>query len=570
MTEDTTSLERRLAAILAADVVGYSKLVEQNAESTIKAVKSLWQNIIDPSARQEGGRVVKTMGDGVLAEFPSAVRAVQCALNVQEALAAGDTAFPDGIRLVLRIGLHLGDIIIDGDDIFGDGVNLAARLESLAEPGGVCISAAVMDQLAAEIAAAFADNGEQTVKNISRPVHTYVLRQDKHGTASPDTRRKSDDRKPTLAIGTFAALTKDDTTEVLTQGCQQTTAALLSGLTGLTLISPKTQPDYLAEARFQVLGDRYRCMLSLAETQDDRPVLNTRLEGQIDDLFDAQDKLSSLITNALRYAVMNNEADKAAEDESATDEQILARAGQLMMGPVPEEWATASALLEKYLERHPESFMALSMKACVLMIEPICGIGVMPSENVERTRDLLAKAHKLNEQSDFMHLIRCVMLLQVDFDLDAATLAIERALQVNPDYALAKNSHAICLSLLGEDAAARKAVLAGIEGLAGNRIQHRLLSTKAFCDYSAGDYEAAIAAAQQSLEQAPAYPLSLAMLATSAAALGRQELAESAMKKLRQVQPHLTLARVRHFPYRDENKTLLIREHLHQAGLPES
>ena len=570
MTQDAAPLERRLAAILAADVVGYSALVEQNAESTIKAVKSLWQNIIDPSARQEGGRVVKTMGDGVLAEFPSAVRAVQCALNVQEALAAGDAAFPDGIRLVLRIGLHLGDIIIDGDDIFGDGVNLAARLESLAEPGSLCISAAVMDQLAADVAAAFADNGEQTVKNISRPVKTYVLKRADAPSVPDQASKTLQDRKPTLAIGTFEALTKDDTSDVLTQGCQQTTAALLSSLTGLTLISPKNAPDYLAEARFQVLGNRFRCALTLAETQDERPVLSTRLDGEIDDLFDVQDRLSSQITTALRYAVMENEGAKAAAGSDATDEQILAYAGQLLMGPEAEAWVKADKLLDQYLARHPQSFMGLSMKACALTYDAFCGIMRIPDETAQEGLELVSRAHAANDQSDFMHLVRATYLFTVQGDLDGGLRAIDRCLQVNPDYVLGQNAKGLCLALKGDTDTALSLTSGAVKALSGNRIVHRMLSSRAFCEYAADMFEEAIATAHQSLEHAPVYPQSLAFLAASQVATGKLGDAEQTMARLLQVQPGLTAQSVRTFAFSDPQKEKLLIDRLRQAGLPES
>ncbi|MBD3665961.1 adenylate/guanylate cyclase domain-containing protein [Sulfitobacter aestuariivivens] len=152
MSDPDIELERQLIAILAADVVGYSSLVSKNEDGAICAIGLLWQNIVEPAARGVGGRVVKTMGDGVLIAFSSAVNAVKCALAVQEALAAGDTAFSDGIQFFLRIGVHLGDVVIDGDDILGTGVNMAARLEGLANPGGICVSGAAWDQLGSDLA----------------------------------------------------------------------------------------------------------------------------------------------------------------------------------------------------------------------------------------------------------------------------------------------------------------------------------------------------------------------------------------------------------------------------------
>ncbi len=166
-------VERRLAAILAADVVGYSRLVGMDEEGTIARLKALREELIDPSIAQHHGRVVKTMGDGILVEFPSVVDAVRNAVEVQRALAEREADVPEDRRIVFRVGVNLGDIVIDGDDILGDGVNVAARLEGLAEPGNICISGDVFRQVEGKLDLGFEDLGEQQVKNIEKPVRVY-------------------------------------------------------------------------------------------------------------------------------------------------------------------------------------------------------------------------------------------------------------------------------------------------------------------------------------------------------------------------------------------------------------
>ncbi|MBV9200566.1 MAG: adenylate/guanylate cyclase domain-containing protein [Alphaproteobacteria bacterium] len=167
---------RRLAAILAADVAGYSRLMGADEEGTHERLKAHRRELIDPQIREHSGRIVKTTGDGVLVEFPSVVDAVRCAAEVQRAMIDREAGVPEDRRIRYRIGINLGDVIVEDNDIFGDGVNVAARLEAVAEPGGICISRVVRDQIRDKLAYAFEDLGEQSVKNIARPVRVYTLR----------------------------------------------------------------------------------------------------------------------------------------------------------------------------------------------------------------------------------------------------------------------------------------------------------------------------------------------------------------------------------------------------------
>src|SRR5713226_1267738 len=166
-------VERRLAAILAADVAGYSRLIEADEEGTLGRLKALRAEVIDPKIAEHRGRIVKTSGDGVLVEFPSVVNALRCAAEMQAAMAESNAPLPPDRRIEFRIGIHQGDIVVEDDDIFGDGVNVAARLEGLAEPGGICVSARVQEDAAGKLDLSFEDLGEQALKNIARPIRVY-------------------------------------------------------------------------------------------------------------------------------------------------------------------------------------------------------------------------------------------------------------------------------------------------------------------------------------------------------------------------------------------------------------
>jgi adenylate cyclase len=169
-------VQRRLAAILAADVVGYSRLMEQDEAGTLAALKDRRKTVLEPSVAEHEGRIVKLMGDGVLVEFASAVNAVSCAIELQKGMVAAGNAIPEERRVALRIGINLGDVVVEGDDLYGDGVNLAARLQELAEPGGICVSAKVREEVGRKIDIGFEDFGEQQLKNITTPVRVYMLR----------------------------------------------------------------------------------------------------------------------------------------------------------------------------------------------------------------------------------------------------------------------------------------------------------------------------------------------------------------------------------------------------------
>src|ERR1700730_8207267 len=171
----TEHVERKLAAILAADVAGYSRLMGADEEGTHEWVKAHFRQLIDPKIKHHRGRIVKNTGDGMLAEFPSAVNAVRCAIEIQRSMIDRNANVPEDKRISFRVGVNLGDVIVEPEDIFGDGVNIAARLEALAEPGGICISRVVRDQIRDKLPYAFEDMGEQSVKNIARPVRAYAM-----------------------------------------------------------------------------------------------------------------------------------------------------------------------------------------------------------------------------------------------------------------------------------------------------------------------------------------------------------------------------------------------------------
>jgi len=234
-------MERRLAAILLTDMVGYSRLMGLDEEGTIARQKAHRHEVFEPKIAQYGGRVVKTTGDGLLIEFPSVVDAVKCAVEVQTELTGRDTDVPEEQRVQYRIGINLGDIVIDGDDILGDGVNVAARLEGLAEPGGICISAVVHDQIVGKLDVAFEDAGEAALKNIAKPIRVW-----RWDTLTSDRLLRSENKIPSassasdkasIAILPFINLSSDPEQEFFTDGVTEDITTALSKFSDLLVIS---------------------------------------------------------------------------------------------------------------------------------------------------------------------------------------------------------------------------------------------------------------------------------------------------------------------------------------------
>ena len=244
-------MQRRLAAILATDVVGFSRLIRADEEGTIAALKALRVDIIDPKLAEHHGRIVKLMGDGMLAEFPSVVDAVRAAVATQQAVRAHNSGLPEDKRIAFRVGINLGDVVIDGDDIHGDGVNLAARLEGLAKPGGICISGSVHEQIRDRIDPAFEDLGEQEVKNIDRPVRVWQWIADARLAAGVSA--KTDQPlplpdKPSIAVLPFENMSGDPEQEYFSDGISEDLTTALSRFDGLVVITRNSAFTYKGEA----------------------------------------------------------------------------------------------------------------------------------------------------------------------------------------------------------------------------------------------------------------------------------------------------------------------------------
>ncbi|HEV2334884.1 MAG TPA: adenylate/guanylate cyclase domain-containing protein, partial [Stellaceae bacterium] len=334
---DTRATQRRLAAILAADVAGYSRLMGADEEGTLARLKALRAELIDPAIAAHHGRIVKTTGDGLLVEFGSVVDAMRCAIQWQGAMA--DRTQPADTRIEFRIGVNLGDVIIDGDDIFGDGVNIAARLEALAEPGGICISRTVLTQTRGKLDFAVADLGEQDLKNIAQQVHVFRVgprpsRPHAGETPAvppvPEAGALPLPEKPSIAVLPFQNMSGDPEQEYFADGITEDVITLLSKSRGLFVIARNSTftykgraidvktvgrelgVRYVLEGSVRKAGGRVRVTAQLIEAATGGHLWAERYDRDLTDIFAVQDEITAAVSTAILPTVERSERERAA------------------------------------------------------------------------------------------------------------------------------------------------------------------------------------------------------------------------------------------------------------------
>jgi adenylate cyclase len=381
-------VERRLAAVLAADVAGYSRLMGRDEERTHEQLRTFRKTLVDPEIAAHRGRIVKNTGDGMLVEFASAVDAARCAVDIQRAIAKANADVSPEFRIEFRIGIHVGDIIIDDDDIFGDGVNIAARLEGVAEPGGVCISDDAHRQIRGKIDVVFDDIGQQTLKNIAEPMRAWRVRPaDEASSAIPSTsppvqvRNLALPDKPSIVVLPFDNMSAEPGQDYLADGIVEAITAALSCIRSFFVIARSSAftykgratnarevgkelgVAYLLEGSVQKAGNRLRIIVQLIETEGGAHVWSSRFDGAIDDFFDFEDRITEQVAGALqpsiRIAEIERSRRKRPQDLGSYD--FTMRAMPHVWALEKEESAKALELLEKALAIEPQYPLALSL-----------------------------------------------------------------------------------------------------------------------------------------------------------------------------------------------------------------
>ncbi len=466
--------ERRLAAVVAADMVGYSRLMEVDEAGTLVRLKTHRIELIDPAIAKNRGRIIKTTGDGILVEFQSVVDAVVCAAEIQRRMMRRNADVPQVRWIQFRIGINLGDVIVDEDDIFGDGVNIAARLETIAEPGGICVSAAVRDQVGDRLEdIVFEDLGDQQVKNIARPIRVFRIRLEQNASAAPELAKKAavataSAKKPSIAVLPLANMSGDSEQEFFADGLTEDIITELSRFHELLVISRnstfvykgkavKVQEvarefgvDYILEGSVRKAGGRIRVTVQLIDAETDRHIWAERYDRELEDIFAIQDEITRAIVATLQgrvEAATHDRAKRKPTDNMIAYECVLT-AKVLHHRATRSDNEQAQRLLDRALALDPNYAHAHAWKACVLGQTWVYDWCADRDATFQQVGAELELSLALDDNDSDVHRILAAVNLNRD-DHDKAAYHQERALTLNPNYDLVVVQQGELLTWLG-------------------------------------------------------------------------------------------------------------------------
>ena len=453
------SATRRLAAILAADVAGYSRLIGADEEGTLNLLRSIRAEVVDPSIGQYRGRIVKTTGDGLLVEFISVVDALRCASEIQTAMAEGNAKITADKRIEFRIGINVGDIVVEDGDIFGDGVNVAARLETLAEPGGICVSARVQEDAAGKLDRTFEDLGEQSLKNIARPVRVYRVRPtaiERAASSVEITPILALPDKPSIAVLPFANLSGDPEQEYFADGMAEEIITALSRIRWLFVIARNSSfmykgqavdvkqvgrelgVRYVLEGSVRKAGGRVRITAQLIDATTDAHLWAERFDGSLEDVFELQDKVASsvagVIEPALQAAEIRRSRERPTSDLTAYD--LYLRALPYTYAWERESTLTALGLLRQAIERDLSYGPALSIAAFCHCQLDLNGWAEDREANRREAVELAQQAIRMAARDPGVLAFAASVLGYFGEDIDAMMALVDRALALNPSFEL--------------------------------------------------------------------------------------------------------------------------------------
>jgi TolB-like protein/class 3 adenylate cyclase len=590
--EQPGRVERRLSAILAADVAGYSHLMHNDEEATHARLTKLLSEAVEPSIAQHGGRIVKSTGDGFLAEFRSAVDAVRAATQFQERVLDLTIDDADEKRLAFRVGINIGDVIVEPHDIFGDGVNTAARLEGIAEPGGICISSSAYEQVIGKVAVEFTDLGEQSLKNIARPVRAYALVPKGSGgaTSAGETSGPHSARRLSIVVLPFANLGGDPEQDYFVDGITESLTTDLSRINGSFVIARNTaftfkgkamdvqklgrelNVRYVLEGSVQRGGNRLRVNVQLIDVETGNHLWAERFDKPITDLFDMQDEIVSSLANALNAQLIEAEARRAARSLHP-DAMDLVFQGRSCWnsGMTPEHMAQARGFLERALTLDPGNMEALVGMAVVDLASAAFYIVNDRDACFAAAEATLIKALSMSPQHARAHLF----LGAVQISTKRAAQGIrecERALALDRNLADAHGFIGCAKVLIGRGEEAEAHIQDAFRLSPRDTGAYRWMHYAGLAKLVLGADAEAVSWLRRCLEANRNYPLAHFHLAAALALLGSLEEARDAARAGLALHPTFTIRRTRgrmsdDLTFRAGSKRVL--EGMRAAGVPE-
>ncbi len=619
-------MERRLAAILAADVVGYTKLMGTDETGTLKRVKELFSNVVEPAVTGHGGRIVKLMGDGLLAQFPSVVEAVQCAVDIQNSLAHGALDEAQNHAIKLRIGVNVGDIIVDGDDIFGDGVNVASRLEALAVPGGICISRSARDQIRDKLDFGLQDLGEMAVKNVARPVRVFRLLPDTESVIKKDTIRRQPAHRlaavalavvvlaggafafyltrlgspgfdtasvarmssplpdrPSIAVIPFRNLSDDDLQSYFADGITEDIIADLSKVSGVLVVAYGSTRNYRADdvvfrqvaedlsVRHVLTGsvrraeDQLRVTVQLVDAISGAHIWGEKFDRRVDDVFVVQSEIASQVVKAMSVTLKANEHDRLFQKYAANIDAYDAflRARASVDAPTRQNIANGELLFRRAIELDPDFPAAYAGLSFNYSVKSRFRFGPSPKDDAKLSLELARKAVGLDKNLAWSHIALAGAFLANGHHEDAVD-AVRTALALQPNGYEANLFTGFYLNFAGEPAEAVKYLEAANELSRIDTIRGLdFLGMAYFTNGQYADCEATWLKRFQ-LFGIPNYPIGHVFLAAALSSQGKTTEAAEAVERFQRVIPEFRMSK---WLWIENYKRSKDRAHLYQAAL---
>jgi adenylate cyclase len=583
-------MERRLAAIFAADVAGYSRLVGADEEGTLARLSSHPRELIEPKIAEHQGRLVKIMGDGVLAEFASPVKAVRCAIDVQHGMAERNADIPEGARIEFRIGINLGDVVVEDDDIFGDGVNIAARLENIAEPGAVYISRAVRDFVTDAAELVLEDLGEQPLKNITKPVQVFRIAAPERPAGAPQPAGAAAvpavPHKPSIAVLPFTNMSGDAEQEYFTDGMTEDLITDLSKISALFVIARNSSFAYkgrsvkvqeigrdlgvrfVLEGSIRKAGNRVRITAQLLDAGSGGHLWAERFDRDLTDIFATQDEVVEKIVRALAVTLTQGEEKRLGRRGTANVEayETWLRARELLGSSTRHAIVQAKAMYRRAIEIDPNFAAAHAGLSLATISEYVSDWAADPAAALDEAERWARRAVELNDHEPVSHMALGNVLLWRR-NLEGALAECRRMIELDPNFAQGHSATGLALMYAGRAAEALEAF-----AIAKRLDPHHasiVLHFVAQAHFSLGRYEAAAELLLKRIARTPATDSSRMMLAACYGHLGRAEEARAAWAELLKVNPKFSLEqRERVLPYKDPRDFARITEGLAKAGLP--
>ena len=587
-------VHRRLAAIFAGDVVGYSRLMGQDEAGTLARLRTHRRELVDPVIAERNGRIVKTTGDGILIEFPSVVDAVSCAVAVQHGMAERNASIAPDQRIEFRIGINLGDVIVEDGDIHGDGVNVAARLEALAEPGGICVSRVVRDQVRDKLGIGFEDLGEQNLKNIARAVRVFRVetgaepsRPPASETSSPEPAALPLPDKPSIAVLPFQNMSGDPEQDYFVDGMVEDIITGLSRIKWLFVIARNSTfvykdraidvkqvgrelgVRYVLEGSVRKLGNRVRITSQLIDATTAAHVWAERYDRALDDIFALQDELTLSVVGAIEPSLRQAEIERARRKrpDSLDAWDLYLRALPFAATAMPEDADKALSLLEQAVALDPDYAIAHAMIAWCHEQRYLRG-GLHEETRAAASRHARTAISTGREDAPALAMAGFVIGV-VEHDYETALDALDRSLALSPSSALALGFSSIIRAWTGDDATSIAHAETGIRLSPYDPLIYLPFVGLSYAYFFTGRFEDALLAAGRAAQANPRFSVPAIFQTAALASLGRDAEATASARRLLELEPGFRIRPLIASYSSNKERLAMLAGALRRAGLPE-